>query len=377
MAVRKTTKKEIVKEQVQEQEQVIENPLDKYVFMDKAKEILDVGLKTNKNVILYGPGGYGKSELTLDFLLYKGIAPYIMTMGSGTTMDKLMGGLDIKEYDLSGKLNYLCDNSFMNHEYVIFEEMMDAPDYILESLKDILSSGVFRNGTQFYPIKTKWIVCCTNKSRADFAKNDSLKALMERFPLELNVIWDNYTDTAYTTLLEARWGKGNIEPIIPFILQEYAKKGKTISPRIALDAFELFMECGPDSLGFLADFAKDPSVITSALKSFEGTMKFKQTGSEIEELIKELIANNVKSQANKNLFKEQYDSLNTKYQEMRKLTVNDDLAQIHAALVKKASESISNLNIKYISLNSPEAEQKRATRAKKNYEDVEIESNPF
>jgi hypothetical protein len=56
----------------------------------------------------------------------------------------------------------------MNHEYVVFEEMMDAPDFILEQLKDILSSGEFRNGTQVYPIKTRFIVCNTNKTRRIF-----------------------------------------------------------------------------------------------------------------------------------------------------------------------------------------------------------------
>jgi hypothetical protein len=38
------------------------------------------------------------------------------------------------------EFEYLVENSFMNHEYVVFEEMMDAPDFILEQLKDILSS---------------------------------------------------------------------------------------------------------------------------------------------------------------------------------------------------------------------------------------------
>jgi hypothetical protein len=40
----------------------------------------------------------------------------------------------------------------MNHEYVVFEEMMDAPDFILEQLK-IFFLQEFRNGTQVYPIK--------------------------------------------------------------------------------------------------------------------------------------------------------------------------------------------------------------------------------
>jgi hypothetical protein len=37
------------------------------------------------------------------------------------------------------------------------------------------------------------LLCNTNKTRAEFSKNDSLKALMERFPLEHNVVWANYT----------------------------------------------------------------------------------------------------------------------------------------------------------------------------------------
>jgi hypothetical protein len=39
---------------------------------------------------------------------------------------------------------------------------------------------------------------------------------MERFPLEHNVVWANYTDIGYTTLLENTFGKGQIDPVIPF-----------------------------------------------------------------------------------------------------------------------------------------------------------------
>lgn len=40
--------------QIIEQEQV--SLLDKFVFMDKTIAVLDIALKTQKNVILYGPG---------------------------------------------------------------------------------------------------------------------------------------------------------------------------------------------------------------------------------------------------------------------------------------------------------------------------------
>ena len=167
------TKTTRTKKVTAEAEIVVENPsmLSKFVFMDKPLALLEIGLKTEKHIVMYGPGGHGKSELALEFFYEKEINPYIITMGSGLTTDRLFGGINVPVFHEDGKIEYLVENSFMNHEYAIFEEMMDAPDFILEQLKDILSSGVFRNGTQVFPIKTRFIVCCTNKSRDEFSKN--------------------------------------------------------------------------------------------------------------------------------------------------------------------------------------------------------------
>lgn len=324
-----------------------ESLLDKFVFMDKALKILDVGLKTEKNVILYGPGGHGKSELSLEFFYEKQINPYIITMGTGMTTDRLFGGINIPAFEKEGKLEYLIENSFMNHEYVIFEEMMDAPDYILEQLKDILSSGIFRNGTQVYPIKTRFIVCCTNRTREEFSKNDSLRALMERFPLELNVIWDNYNEISYNTLLGKRYGVGHVDPIIPFILHEYVKNGITISPRIALDSYQIYEECGPESLHFIAEFAKKPALIVDALKKFQSVIKFKELGSEIEEIISKINDNSRRSATKLQEYVDDFKSLSDKYQTIRKMKVDDDMISIHSELSTKIGEFIDNNRQKY------------------------------
>lgn len=50
---RATTKK--VEEIKEEKTSLLNN----YVFMEKTKQVLDTGLKTRKNVVLYGPGGHG------------------------------------------------------------------------------------------------------------------------------------------------------------------------------------------------------------------------------------------------------------------------------------------------------------------------------
>lgn len=321
--------------------------LDKFVFMDKALQILDVGLKTEKNVILYGPGGHGKSDLSLEFFYDKGINPYIITMGTGMTTDRLFGGLNIPVFEAEGKLEYLIENSFMNHEYVIFEEMMDAPDFILEQLKDILSSGVFRNGTQVFPIKTRFIVCCTNKTREEFSKNDSLRALMERFPLELNVIWDNYNEISYNTLLGKRYGSDNVDPIIPFILQEYVKNGITISPRIALDSYQIYEECGPESLHFIADFAKKPALIVEALKKFETSIKFKQIGVELEDLVLSIAANSRRSADKLNEYVDDYKALQEKFSKVKSMKVGEELAQTHGQMTTSIGKVIDEHRQKY------------------------------
>lgn len=313
---------------------------ENFVFMNKTLSILNIGYTTGKNIVLYGPGGHGKSEITLEYFAEKGISPYVITMGTGMTTDRLFGGLNIPTFEASGKIEYLVENSFMNHEYVIFEEMFDAPDFILEQLKDILSSGVFRNGTQTYPIKTKFIVCCTNRTREEFSKNMSLKALMERFPLELNVVWDNYTEIAYNKLLESKFGEGNIDPIIPFLLQEYAKNGIVISPRVAVIAYQVFDQHGPESLTFIAEFSKKPELIADAIKKYESTLKFREMSGEIAELISQLESNPMSSSDDKKDFSSNLVALERKLDDVKKLTVGDDIVHMFASLTKAVAEKI-------------------------------------
>lgn len=305
-----------------------------FVFMEKSINILNVGFTTGKNIVLYGPGGHGKSELTLSFLRSKNVEPYVITMGTGMTTDRLFGGLDIPTFEKTGKIEYLVQNSFMNHEYVVFEELFDAPDFILEQLKDILSSKVFRNGTQVFPIKTKFIVCCTNRTRDEFSKNMSLKALMERFPLELNVIWDNYTEISYNKLLESKFGEGNVDPVIPFLLQEYHGAGITISPRVAVIAYQLFSECGPDSLTFLAEFAKKPDIIKDALKKYENTISFRVLSAELGQIVASLQENKLLNSGDKGAFDKELKLFAKKMRELKALKVTDELVATHTELVK-------------------------------------------
>lgn len=284
--------------------------LDSFVFMDDTKKVLDIAYNNGKNVILYGPGGYGKSEYTQAYLEEKGIEPFVFTMGTGTTTDRLFGGLDLPAFNASGKIQYLIENSFMNYEYVIFEELFDAPDYILEQLKDILSSGKMRNGSQVFNIKTKVIVCCTNKTREEFSKTTSLKALMERFPLEHKVIWKDHNRITYEQLFVTK--NGFADPMLTYVLEQYASAGNIISPRIAIAAADIISKSGPEALSFIADFSVKPDLLKSSVSKFNGIIEITKKTQVMLDLVKKfeampkLTASDLKKAAeiNKQLFVE-------------------------------------------------------------------------
>ena len=316
-------------------------PTTAFVFMDKVTKILDISLSTGKNCILHGPGGYGKSEFTYSYFREKGIEPYVITMGSGMTTDRLFGGVDLMKFNETGKIEYLIENSFMNQEFVIFEELFDAPDFILEQLKDILSSGIFRNGSQVFEIKTQNIVCCTNKTREEFSKNLSLRALMERFPLEMEVKWETHNRLTYQKLLEAKFGAGNVDPLTTYILEEYAKKSIKISPRIALVAADVVDKCGPECLEFIADFQTKENILKDAMSKFKSIAVINEKVEKITGIIKDLklfIANGLGTQIEVDqatqLNKELYNEINA----LTRIKADDSMAVSTANQAKQFSD---------------------------------------
>ena len=325
-------------------EEASSNPFEKFVYIDDMIKALNIGFSMNRNLIFFGKGGFGKSEITELFFNTKGITPFVMSMGSGTNPDRLFGGTDLSHFigdNPTGKLEYLVENSFMNHEYVIFEELFDAPAEVLEELKDILSSGYFRKGSQVFEIKTKFIVCCTNRTREEFAKNASLQALLERFPLSFEVKWPDHKRTNYDFLFKV--SRGTECPLISYICEKLSVSGKNISPRIALFAHDVFYtttnksNVDIDALSMIADFG-EKATLKSIVSDFSAFAKFKEI-----EVAASLIYKEYKSKDKLSIievlsyvdkYKKQMDAFN-------KLKTSDDLSDEYAK-VKKALESQLN-----------------------------------
>jgi len=231
----------------------------RFAYSEEVASCLFTSYKSEEHVVLYGPGGHGKSEMSLEFFDSLGIKPFVQALGPGTTTEQLLGGMDMKLFNKTGEIQYLVENSFMNHEYVIFEEAFDAPVYVLTILKDILTSRELRNGHQVFPIKTKMIVICTNHSRSVIADDLSIKALMERFPLELEVKWQSYHEANYQTMFNIVFGSSTTVKdynVISKLCGTLYSEGTTISPRTAVKMAKIYSTVGAAGLKFFADVPK-------------------------------------------------------------------------------------------------------------------------
>lgn len=219
---------------------------DKFYNVESQSSCLIDAFLLGYNVLFYGRGGYGKSEVSKEFfdILYReGIIdekPFVMSLSEGTTDDELFGGTNIKKLQEEGIIEYNIENSFMMHKYVVFEEMFDAHPQALLSLKDILTSKEFRKGNQCVPIKTKMVIGLTNKPKTDFGTDDSKSALLDRFPFSNKFEWENPTVVDYFNLFNKVKYTEDAD-----ILKEYSKLADIIynynskcsghiSPRIAL-----------------------------------------------------------------------------------------------------------------------------------------------
>lgn len=231
---------------------------ESFYNMSEVSKVLTAAWISKQHVLLYGPGGYGKSEVAAEFGKYlkdKGLIetdPFILSLNQGTTEDKLFGGLDIKKFNEKGEIDFLLEKSFANYEYVIFEEAFDAPIPVLNSLKDALTSGYIRNGSQVFQIKTRLIVLCTNRTREEVAEDDSAEALLQRFPLEYKVEWASHKKEDYLQMmLKRNVGDKMLAEDVACIVNEVniaanadkAKVFRAISPRTAMKAYQVLFEC--------------------------------------------------------------------------------------------------------------------------------------
>ena len=223
--------------------------ISRFIYCDEIVQVLTHAFYQPCNVLLWGPGGHGKSDMVMTALRKLGYSEsdiFLQSFGEGMSEDRLWGGPNIAKLDEC--LEYDTDRSFLPYEVVVLEEILDASSQALLPLKDVLTRKQFSNGHRTVPLRSKVIVACTNKDPRQFAKDsDAVKALLERFPLQLEVRWPSYEQSDYEELFrkanpDANSHKRKLHRIYAHVLanlNDDRESGFQVSPRIALGGLRL------------------------------------------------------------------------------------------------------------------------------------------
>ncbi len=216
----------------------------RFVYATRVAHALALAITGKRNLLLWGPGGHGKSEMTQCGLEALGLwdDTFVQSFDGGMDESRLWGGLDLEALDTRKVMEFCTDRSFMKKRVAVFEEVFDAPRPVLLSLKDVLTRKIFMNGAQRVPLDTEVVIGCTNRDPREFSGDETAyKALLERFPLQLQVTWDAYDDGAYTKLYEKvlppdLHHRQHFIRVLANLMSALSEPPYAVSPRTAVDA---------------------------------------------------------------------------------------------------------------------------------------------
>jgi MoxR-like ATPase len=205
-----------------------------FVNTSAVSDVLRNGLANDMNTILFGAGGFGKSEMCSALFGCPELKDrvFIKSFSEATTEEDLFGGINIKKMTDTGVIEYNCENSFANKEIVIFEEVFDANPRVLAALKDTLTAKEIRNGNQRFPIKTKIIIGLTNKTYDEVIEDASTEALTQRFPVAFKLEYP-LTKLDIASLVLNRYSSFDQNKLAAIV--ESASSMKGLTPRKVLE----------------------------------------------------------------------------------------------------------------------------------------------
>jgi hypothetical protein len=290
---------------------------EKFIFTDDIADILASAIYAKQNVILYGPGGHGKSEMVEAVMEGLGLwqrdnqaqsETLIQSFGEGLTEDALWGGIDFRKlnHPTDPDMCFNVENSFLNYPVAVFEELFDAPAFCLLPLKHTLQAGFLAKNGKTHPMKTQLIIACTNRDPSEIAEmGETYRALLERFVLRQEVVWNNYNQGTYEALIRKHKKINRFEPseigVLARLMQDCYQAGTFISPRTAMKAVDIIVgaaDARQASLVNLTDFM--------SLKNVAGfTVSVKRLQEQLENAHKEAEA------------KKQFESVITEFNNLR------------------------------------------------------------
>lgn len=225
-----------------------------FVHLEDISKTLDIALSTETNLILYGPGGYGKTELVKAKIKEHKLSANTVVGYKNMPVEALLGLPDMQKLMDDSEYEIAFEKSvFKGAEVLVLEEFLDVLPETATALKDIMTEGGFRQKGKFIKSDIKTVIIITNTSPESLSNNDSLKAFyLDRFPIRKKVIWVSNNAAMYYKLFEVNTELSMLDMKKLAYICEKVKP----SPRIAMVAAKFIATTGDiKNIAILTEFA--------------------------------------------------------------------------------------------------------------------------
>lgn len=264
---------------------------ERFVFQEQAIRKVYAALSLGKNAILYGPGGFGKTEIVKAICNEMGI-PMICKVGYKDMMpEELLGIPNMTMLLEQSKYETAFENSvFCIPGILVLEEFFDCDPSTAAALKDVLTERGMREGSIKKESLISSVIITGNKDPKELGIDDSTKAFyLDRFPFRHEAVWSSYTEQDYMKFYRAFYGdnfKVNKKKLL-LCARLCASTEERISPRTASDTGDTAIHMGVSFLDTLE------SLDTSMLKEISRNLDEETNFLDEEELL-----NKVKAELN-------------------------------------------------------------------------------
>jgi len=274
---------------------VISHFREKFYMVDNTIELLYTISTSKSNGILYGPGGFGKTEVTKEFFEYFNIPVSVKVGYEDMDVEGLLGVPNMKKLlEESEYVTAFEKSVFNNPGVLILEEFLDVRSSTAIALKDILTEGGLRQGNKFTPSKIGPIIICSNKDPEVKSVDDSSSAFYkERFPCSLFVAWESYSRNNYENLFRTVFANyEELEDTLSVVAGLCSKSSvnKIVSPRIAMEAAKVAVTSGIIALKFFSDIdTTNIDEVSFELKQLSNVKVLKSLINKVSSKVDEII----------------------------------------------------------------------------------------
>lgn len=272
---------------------------------------------SGKNLILYGLGGFGKTQIVKRFLQIASIPQATIVGYEDMDVESLLGIPDMKLLMEESKYHISFNTTaFMTKGVMVLEEFLDVNPKTAIALKDIITEGGYRQGDTFIKSNVSSFIICTNKSPEEMNIDNSTTAFYhERFPIKKQVMWKHYNYDRYNEFINLVVGQEEYDEneevyqILAELSSRTSMTARPVSPRIVLDAIDILKHNDYDVqyLSFLDGINTDilPQV-REVCRVRDEVSRIKALESSVSRLVSEMLADHDVSNVTVNISKLSY-----------------------------------------------------------------------